>query len=239
MTDKPLKLSPSSLNLFKECPRCFWLQLHKVWKRPAGIFPSLPGGMDKVLKVHFDAFMEKGELPPEIKEYGLSNGYKLFDDKEKLKIWRSNFKGIQYKDKTSGVLLRGAVDNILQNGDKLIVLDYKTRGYPLKENTAAHYQMQMDIYTFLLRMNDYETEGYAYLLFYYPKEVSATGEVIFDTELVKMQVNPKNAEKVFTDAIALLEGDCPSKGCEWCGLVENTSSEQTSTLKRREKIHIM
>ena len=50
----PYKLSPSTLNLMKECPRCFWLAQHKVWKRPAGIFPSLPSGMDKILKVHFD-----------------------------------------------------------------------------------------------------------------------------------------------------------------------------------------
>ena len=64
------KLSPSSLNLMKECPRCFWLAKHKVWKRPSGIFPSLPSGMDKILKVHFDKFMEKDELPPELCENG-------------------------------------------------------------------------------------------------------------------------------------------------------------------------
>jgi len=45
------KLSPSALNLMKECPRCFWLAQHKVWKRPSGIFPSLPSGMDRILKI--------------------------------------------------------------------------------------------------------------------------------------------------------------------------------------------
>ena len=44
------RLSPSALNLFKECPRCFWLTHHKVWKRPAGIFPSLPSGMERGLE---------------------------------------------------------------------------------------------------------------------------------------------------------------------------------------------
>ena len=29
MADKPIKLSPSSLNLFKEYPRCFWLHIVK------------------------------------------------------------------------------------------------------------------------------------------------------------------------------------------------------------------
>ena len=58
------KLSPSTLNLMHECPRCFWLSTRKVWTRPAGIFPSLPSGMDGILKTHFDKFMEKGKLHP-------------------------------------------------------------------------------------------------------------------------------------------------------------------------------
>ena len=135
MQEKTFKLSPSSLGLMKDCPRCFWLTQHGVWKRPVGIFPSLPAGMDRILKTHFDKFMNRGELPPEIKEYGISNGYKLFDDKKQLDIWRSMHKGIQYRDKTSGILLMGAIDNMMQKGKKLVVLDYKTRGYPLKENT--------------------------------------------------------------------------------------------------------
>ena len=62
------KLSPSSLSLIKDCPRCFWLTNNKIWKRPSGIFPSLPSGMDKILKIHFDNFMEKNILPPELQE---------------------------------------------------------------------------------------------------------------------------------------------------------------------------
>src|SRR3989344_6200237 len=76
-------------------------------------------------------------------------------NKKQLDTWRSNFKGIQYKDKPSGILLRGAIDNMIRKGEKLVVLDYKTRGYPLKEDTHEHYQNQMDIYNFLLRKNGY------------------------------------------------------------------------------------
>ena len=209
------KLSPSSLNLMKECPRCFWLAQHKVWKRPAGIFPSLPSGMDKILKIHFDKFMEQGKLPPEICENSDCINMKLFTDKDKMKIWQSNFKGIQFTDK-DGNLLRGAVDNILVKGKKLIVLDYKTRGYPLKEDTAQFSQNQLDTYNFLLRKNGYETEDYGFLLFYVPREVMATGEVIFDAELVKMKVDVNSAESIWANAIKLLNEDCPSKYCEWC-----------------------
>src|SRR3989304_1256141 len=108
-------------------------------------------------------------------------------------ILTNNLKGISWTDEEGNILHR-AVDNILKKGKKLIVLDYKTRGFPLKEDTHKTSQNQLDTYNFLLRKNDYETEDYGFLLFYMPKEVLETGEVIFSTELVKMKTNPKNAE---------------------------------------------
>tara|TARA_Y100000310_G_C20450526_1_gene700488 strand:- start:262 stop:756 length:495 start_codon:yes stop_codon:yes gene_type:complete len=160
--------------------------------------------------------MEKGKLPPELKECDCT----LFDDKELLKVWRSNFKGIQWTD-DKGNLFRGAVDNILVKGKKLIVLDYKTRGYPLKEDTHEYYLDQMDIYNLLLRKNNYKTEDYSYLLFYHPDKVKANGDVIFNTDLIKIKVNIKNAEKIFSDALKVLGGDIPKadEGCGYCGWV--------------------
>lgn len=214
----PFTLSPSSLNLMEECPRCFWLDKHGVWKRPAGIFPSLPSGMDAILKKHFDKFRDKGELPPELKNTECQDHCTLFADQELLKIWRSNFKGIRWQDQAGNVLF-GAIDNLLVKKTKHIVLDYKTRGFALKEDTAAHYQNQLDIYNFLLRKNGYETEDYAFLLFYVPKEVLEDGKVLFDTQLVKMKIDVKNAEKLFKKALKLLNGECPKKTCVWCGRV--------------------
>ena len=218
------KLSPSSLNLMQECPRCFWLDKHDAWKRPSGIFPSLPSGMDRVLKNHFDKFMKKGKMPPELCDNKECKNLKLFDDENLLLVWRNNFKGIIWTDE-NGNILHGAVDNLLVNkkNEKLIILDYKTRGFPLKEDTAEHYQLQLDIYNFLLKQNDYETENFAYLLFYVPKEVLETGEVVFDAELVKMNVSAERGEKAFKDALKLLDGPCPKKHeeeiCPWCELL--------------------
>lgn len=213
------KLSPSALSLMLDCPRCFWLHHNKEKKRPETIFPSLSSGMDLILKKHFDRFMCKGLLPPELRENEECKDCKLFDDEDLLKVWRSNFKGISIKDK-DGNILHGAIDNLLMKGKKLIVLDYKTRGFPLKEDTHEHYQHQIDIYNYLLRENGYETENHSYLLFYYPREVTESGQVIFDTKLIKMKVDVKNAEKIWKSALKLLNGPCPKKHehgeCEWC-----------------------
>jgi len=154
-------------------------------------------------------------MPPELCEHQSCVNMKLFDDKDKLKIWQNNWKGISWKDKKANEL-HGAVDNILVKGKKLIVLDYKTRGYPVKDDTAEHYRLQQNIYNFLLRKNGYQTEDYFFLLFYVPREVMVTGEVIFDTELVKMKVDIKMAEDAWKKALKLLNSPCPKKGCEWC-----------------------
>ncbi len=211
----PFKFSPSSLSLLADCPRCFWLRFNKKISRPEGVFPSLPSGMDLILKKHFDSFRDRNMLPPEL--VILDGTVSLFNDAEKLEIWRSNFKGIRFTDK-QGNILRGAVDNLLQKGDKLIVLDYKTRGFPLKDDTAAHYQDQMDIYNFLLRKNGYKTEDYAYLLFYHPEKVNSGGEVVFHTDLIKVRTNPENAERIMKKALSVLKGDIPKapKDCEYC-----------------------
>jgi len=198
----------------KECSRCFWLHFNKGIKRPDGIFPSLPSGMDSILKAHFDSFRDKKLLPPELHEL---KGVKLFSNLELLEVWRNNFKGVQWKD-SKGNILKGAIDDILQRGQKLVVLDFKTRGFPLKEDTHEHYQDQLDIYNFLLRKNDYETEDYAYLLFYYPEEINGNGDVVFHTNLIEMEIAIKNAERIFKDALKVLEGKIPkiSEECEFC-----------------------
>ena len=126
------KLSPSSLNLFRECSRCFWLDKRGVWKRPSGAFPSLTRGMDIALKNYFDNYLEKGRIPPEIAD----TGCKLFNDQELLKAWRNNLRGIRWQD-AEGNILFGAIDNLLTKAKKLVVLDYKTRGFEIKNDTAA------------------------------------------------------------------------------------------------------
>ncbi len=214
------KLSPSQLNLMHECPRCFWLTCHEKWKRPAGIFPSLPSGMDSILKKHFDKFMEKGKLPPELcneKNETECKNLKLFDDKKLLYEWRNSRKGLWFED-GEGNILHGGIDNLLINklNNKIIVLDYKTRGLPLKEDTHEHYQDQLNIYAFLLKKLGKEVEDFAYLLFYHPKEVLDSGAVIFHTDLKKMNVSPDDAEDIFKKALKLLDGKCPSTTCEWC-----------------------
>ena len=76
----------------------------------------------------------------------------------------------------------------------------------------------MHIYNFLLRKNGYETEEYAYLLFYHPDTVNEKGDVIFNTNLVRIDVNVDRAAEIFKTAVELLRQDMPppATDCEFC-----------------------
>ena len=41
MPTRPLQLSATTLGLYQECPRCFWLHMRAGVKRPARPFPSI------------------------------------------------------------------------------------------------------------------------------------------------------------------------------------------------------
>ncbi len=207
-------LSPSTLSLFEECPRCFWLHFRMGIKRPDSLFSSLPSGMDKLIKSYFDGFRKRKELPPELAQL---NEVALYQNKDMLKIWRNNFKGIRWTD-NKGNMLKGAVDEILVHNNKLIVLDFKTRGFPLKQDTHEHYRTQLNIYNLLLRKNGFQTEDYSYLLFFYPMSVKGQGYVRFELVLIKLTVNTEQAELLFNRAIECLEGSIPeaSEDCDYC-----------------------
>jgi len=218
---KPLKLSPSKLNLFLECPLCFWLQEHGV-HRPRGPFPSLPGGMDRKLKVYFDKYRKKGKLPPEIK--GEVEG-KLYDDLSKMDIWRANRKGLSWTDE-KGNILAGAIDDCLfdEKTGSFIIIDFKTYGgSEIKEEKIEFYQNQLDCYTLLFEKNGLKHPGHAYLIFFLPVEVKEHGEVTFDVQVKKVKTDSSRALKTFKSAVKLAKGKRPKKHseCEFCAWADD------------------
>jgi len=212
------KFSPSSLSLLKDCPRCFWLYFNKNISRPEQIHPSLPFGMERVLKEHFDRYRQDDLLPPELQE--ISGGVKQFPDEKLLQKWQDHRQGIQIRD-AQGNVLCGVLDFVLQKGKKVIVLNLKTRGFPVKKDTHLYYQDQLDFYNFLLEKNGFTPEKYAYLLFYHPEKVQS-GSIDFQTKLVKIDVSVKNAEKIFQRAVRVLNSAIPlrSPECKYCRWVE-------------------
>ena len=189
----PIKLSPSTLNLFLECPRCFWLDKVKGIKRPRGIFPSLPGGMDRVIKAYFDTFRAKDILPAELNGNDFK-GVQLFHDQVRLEKWRNWRTGLEYHDE-DGSIFSGALDDLLVKDGQYIPFDYKTKGsVTTEEDAVKYYRNQLDGYALLLHENQMPTAGYGYLLYYSPKSVSEKGAVTFELQAIKIATDYERAK---------------------------------------------
>lgn len=216
--DGQIRLSPSTLNLFLECPKCFYLEQVEGFHRPRGIFPSLPGGMDVLIKKYFDKYRLQNKLPPEID--GKVEG-KLMADLDLLNKWRSWRTGLVHMDVKSGAILSGALDDLLVNPEKGVFMpfDYKTRGFDLKEGSSDFYINQLNCYALLLEANGMKTAGFGYLCYYIPKEIKEDGQVRFEITIKKMETNPESAKQVFESAVNLIvEKQMPKThtSCEYC-----------------------
>ena len=212
---KMIWLSPSKLNVFLECPKCFWLSERAGIHRPRGIFPSLPGGMDTVIKIYFDKYRKSNILPPEVE--GLPG--KLLPDQKKMDFWRNWKTGLMWIDDELGVKLIGALDDCLLVDDKYYVpIDYKTKGTEPAADSFKYYQNQLNCYNFLFEKNNLPHLDEAYLVYYSPNEVSSGGQVKFNVNTIKVKTSVIDAFKTIKAALDLLDGDIPERhsGCEYC-----------------------
>lgn len=218
-------LSPSRLGLFAECARCFWLAEREGLRRPRRPFPSLPSGMDREIRAHFDRQRARGELPPALDgrvDERLYPGQAFLDG---ARDWRA---APRLVDEALGAVLRGGVDDLLETDDgQLVVLDYKTRGTPPPGDGAPrYYRRQLSLYHLLLEAAGHPTADHAYLLYYHPEGVTGGGTVTFGTDLVRVEVDVAAARRLLEEAVAALDGTLPRPGsdCEFCEWAEARAS---------------
>jgi hypothetical protein len=146
-----IQLSPNSLNLFLECPKCFWMEKNAGIKRPPAYPYTLNLAMDSLLKEEFDDYRKKGIPHPIFEENGIRAH--LFGNQKIIDQWRSNLSGIRYFDSKTKAALFGAPDDVLQfDGKKIAPMDYKSTGSP-SLNIYDRFQLQMVTYTFLMEQN--------------------------------------------------------------------------------------
>lgn len=209
-TKELIRLSPTAtgLGLFEDCTRCFWLHHNARVHRPKGIFPSLPGGMDEVLRRYYENFA--GKLPPELE--GEAQGA-ITGNRDLIG------KRLRYEDGKLQAVLWGALDECLVDGDTYIPLDFKTRrGAPKEGASEEYYQTQLDSYALLLQASGYQTADFAYLVYYFPEGVEAERLFRFHSEVVKLLVDPERAKRIFERAVKTLRGPLPKhhSECEYC-----------------------
>jgi len=205
------KLSPSSLNLLEDCPRCFWLKMVKKIYRPMGPMSSIPIKMDSIIKHYFNKYRDLGQLPPIIE--GKVTGWLAVGMPKTLKHEMSN-----------GITVWGRPDEYLKLDDScIVVFDHKTKS-KAPESVHRSYQLQMDVYSYLLKAMGYDTTNKAYLAFYYPDECELHNGMPFFCKVIQVKTDHSRAEKLVDKAFTILNGRLPdsNENCEYCKWREYT-----------------
>lgn len=155
--EEPFRISRSKVDLFLNCPRCFYLDVRLGVKRPPGFPFNLNSAVDALLKNEFDHYRSEHTSHPFIKEAGIHG---IPYDHPQLHTWRNNFKGVSYVHEETGFEAFGAVDDLWLDLDskEIIVVDYKAtskaEAVSLDADWQIGYKRQMEFYQWLLRKNN-------------------------------------------------------------------------------------
>jgi hypothetical protein len=166
---RPYRISRSKIELFIECPRCFWLETVKSIKRPNTPPFLINSAIDQLLKTEFDSYRKTGEQHPWQVEFNVKA--KPYSH-EMLDEWRENFVGIQVEHQTSNLVIFGAIDDVWENDDgELVVVDYKatakTKEIKDLDPSGWHdvYRRQMEVYQWLLRQQGFSVSDTGYFVY--------------------------------------------------------------------------
>ncbi len=216
---KTYNLSPSTIGVFRDCPRCFWLSKNEMISRPRGIYPSLPNGMDRIFKDYMDVHRRKMTMPPELEKISM-DGLKLYPNQVNLNRWRNWRSGLSAD--LGNVTLIGAIDDLLVNKEgKYIPFDYKTKGKEATvDDTIKYYQHQTNIYAAMLSANKMPSAGIAVFLYWSPMLVQAgdLGGVSFVTQEIVIECSVEAGLELVHDAYDCLIAPEPEPAaeCEYC-----------------------
>ena len=167
-SDTPYAVSRSRIDLFLECPRCFYMNDRWGIKRPDSYPFTLNVAVDELLKKEFDILRENGKTHPLMKEFGVDAV--PFKHKN-LDLWRDSLKnGIKYHDPETNLIIRGGIDDVWVNSnDELHIVDYKATSKKGEVSLDAEwqdgYKRQVEVYQWLFRKNDFSVSDTAYFVY--------------------------------------------------------------------------
>ncbi len=221
------KVSRSKIELFTQCPRCFWLDARLKIKRPTGPPFQINKAIDELFKKEFDVYRAQGLPHPLMTDNQIKAVPYVHVD---LDIWRANFTGVATLHETTNLHVFGAVDDIWVNDvGELLVVDYKATAknseITLDADWQISYKRQMEVYQWLLRANGFKVNDTGYFV-YANGRTDLDGfndRIEFRTKVIPYTGKDDWVEPTLIKMKQCLEGDMPAVGtaamggdCDFC-----------------------
>lgn len=233
----PYKLSRSKIDLFMQCPRCFYLDRRLGIPRPSIPSFTLNNAVDFLLKKEFDLLRVNGEAHALMKQYKIDA---IPFKHAEMDRWRENFKGKEYHERENNFIVVGAVDDLWQNSkEELLVVDYKAtsteRTISLDDEYKDAYKRQMEIYQWIFRNSGYKVSRTGYFVFANAGKTAAKfdGKLEFVMSIIPYTGSTEWIFPTLQKIRTLLASDTIPDftfGCSHCDFVRN----QTRRPKKEE-----
>ncbi len=222
-SSEPFKLSRSKIDMFMECPRCFYLDRRIGVARPQGFPFTLNSAVDHLLKKEFDVHRKAKTAHPLMITYKIDAIPFAHPD---LDVWRENFTGVQYADKKNNFIVFGAIDDVwIDKNGKLMIVDYKSTSKDTEVNLDADWQIgykrQMEVYQWLMSKNGHEVSDIGYFVYANAQKDrdGFNAKLEFDISVIPYKGDYRWVEKALADIKKCLDNDAipaESETCEYC-----------------------
>lgn len=221
---EPFRLSRSKIDLFINCPRCFYLDRRLGVGQPPGYPFSLNSAVDKLLKKEFDIHRAKGTKHPLMETYGI-DAVPLAH--EKIDEWRDSLRaGITVSIDGTNVIVTGGVDDVwVSPSGEYIIVDYKATSkdeeVTLNADWQIGYKRQMEIYQWLFRKNGFKVSDTGYFVYCNGNtdKEAFDGKLEFDIKILPYKGDTSWVEETIYKAVECLKSNSlPSsgEGCDYC-----------------------
>jgi len=217
------RLSRSKIELFIECPKCFYIDNKLGTARPRGFPMNLNTAVDTLLKKEFDQYRAKKQPHPLMEKFNIDA---IPLDHPKMDTWRENFEGVDFKHEPTGMTICGAVDDLWVNKrGEIYVVDYKSTSKEEKVSLDADWQIsykrQMEIYQWLLRQNGFNVSPTTYFVYANGKTDAEAfnSKIEFDLDILPYEEQGLFNEDILFKIKETLDSDeMPKAGhdCETC-----------------------
>lgn len=235
-SSRPFKLSRSKIDLFLNCPRCFYFDRRLGVGQPPGYPFNLNSAVDALLKKEFDVHRAAGTAHPLMKSYKISA---VPFEHEKMDEWRDALRGgVQYVHPETNLLITGGVDDIWINDKKeLHVVDYKATSkngeVSLDADWQIGYKRQVEIYQWLLRNNDFTVSNTAYFVYCNgdADKEAFDAKLEFDIKVIPYIGNDDWIDGVLVELKnCLMQEELPASGvdCDFCKYREAARNAEES-----------
>lgn len=240
------KVSRSKIELFKQCPRCFWLDVRLKITRPSTPPFNINKAIDELLKKEFDSFRIKNKPHP----WMVKNKIKAVPfQHENLETWRYNFTGVFTTHKPTNLHVFGAIDDAWVTSDgQIMVVDYKAtsknKEVDINSDWQISYKRQIEVYQWLLRQNGLDVSNTSYFV-YTNGRVDAEGffdKLEFVTKIIPYVGDDSWVEPTLLEMKKCMDGDMPPVGtaamggpCEYCEYARQRTELTIKHLQNKKK----